>query len=58
MFALRISKRETKFGMAQSKWSPRVAFNYSDVESETTREMVGARLGGPMHSKIFRVWIG
>jgi hypothetical protein len=37
---------------------PRVAFNYSDVESETAREMVGARLGSPMHSKIFRVWIG
>jgi hypothetical protein len=52
------SRRKKHLGRFRTHDSPEGDFYSSNVESESAEATGGARLGSPMHSRIFRVLIG
>ena len=52
------SQRGKVFGRFRTHKSPEGDFYFSNVESESARATGGARLGSPIHFRIFRVFIG
>jgi hypothetical protein len=52
------SRRKKDLGRFRTHDSPEGDFYSSNVESESAEATGGARLGSPMHSRIFRVLIG